>query len=325
MSELIHTLLLLALPAAGKSEICRYLRSVAPEVAAADFRLARTVELDDYPYVHFMRRVSQELRAQGQAPVFFEGDEHPMLEPRDWRTLIHLLNEDYANRGREDLRPGPTPAAWLLDRLERARIAAGVPAALGALRPEMRAALIGALEDDALQILADRNRTAGPATTVIEFARGGPQGAELPLPEPYGYRYSLAQLSEDILERACILYLRVTPEESRRRNLERAETAAELSTLHHRVPEAVMSGEYGMDDMAWLIDTSPRPGTIEVRAHDRIHYVPVAVFDNRHDKTSFLRADPSTWPRDAVAEIHAELKMLLGGLVRRHPRPSRQG
>src|SRR5881296_2873165 len=95
MSEIIDVLLLLALPASGKSEVRRYLASLSPERCREDFHLGPTVQLDDYPHVHMMRRVSQELHRLGADPVFFDSDEQPMKQPLDWGTLVELLNEDY--------------------------------------------------------------------------------------------------------------------------------------------------------------------------------------------------------------------------------------
>src|SRR5438445_6161715 len=54
MSEILDVLLLLALPASGKSEVRRYLASLSPEQCRGDFHLGPTVQLDDYPYVHMM-------------------------------------------------------------------------------------------------------------------------------------------------------------------------------------------------------------------------------------------------------------------------------
>ena len=77
----------------------------------------------------------------------------------------------------------------------------------------------------------------------------------MPIEPPHGYPYSLGQLSPEILDRASILYVWVTPEESRRRNNERARPGrdGDASILHHGVPEAVMLGDYGTDDLPWLM------------------------------------------------------------------------
>ena len=95
MTRVIPTLLLLALPASGKSEIRRYLSTLPPDQASDEFGLGRTIQLDDYPYVHLMRRISAELRHLYEAPVFFASETTPFLQPAEWGTLIHLINEDY--------------------------------------------------------------------------------------------------------------------------------------------------------------------------------------------------------------------------------------
>src|SRR5262249_51797962 len=71
MPNLIDVLLLFALPAAGKSEVRRYLASLNPQQRRDELHLGPTVQLDDYPYVHMMRRVSQELRKRGADGIFF--------------------------------------------------------------------------------------------------------------------------------------------------------------------------------------------------------------------------------------------------------------
>ena len=120
---------------------------------------------------------------------------------------------------------------------------------------------------------------------MIEFARGGRHDAGLPLPAPFGYRYSLACLSPEILRRSVVLYVWVTPEESRRKNRSRADPDDPGSILHHGVPEEVMLNEYGCDDMDWLEQNGPQPGTIAVEAHGQTFALPVGRFDNREDKT----------------------------------------
>ncbi len=71
MSKLIDTLLLLALPASGKSEVRRYLAKLTPDQCREDFGLGPTVQLDDFPYVHIMRRIDEELGRRGQETLFF--------------------------------------------------------------------------------------------------------------------------------------------------------------------------------------------------------------------------------------------------------------
>ena len=77
-----------------------------------------------------------------------------------------------------------------------------------------------------------------------------------------------------------------------------------------------MLGQYGCDDMAWLMAQSDRPGTIRVERtlRDGDHYVtkvyhlPVARFDNRNDLTTFVREDQKLWKATDVKAIHTGLK-----------------
>lgn len=316
---MIDTLLLLALPASGKSEIRRYLASLDPSQCRSDFHLGHTVQLDDYPYVHMMRRISQELRALGQPPVFFESDEHSMSEPRDWGTLIELLNEDYEDLAHR-VRPAPRSAAqWLLDRFDAARAKVGAAQEFAALDAEVRERLCTALESEAQDLLRDKNAGIPDsllgATVVIEFARGGPDGALPPLPPPLGYAYSLGRLSPAILRRAAVLYVWVTPEESRRKNHERTDPNDPGSILNHGVPLSVMMADYGCDDMEWLLAHSGRPGTVQVEAGGQTYHLPVARFDNRQDKTTFVRADRQKWQPAAVKALHEGLQGAFDALA----------
>lgn len=320
MAPTIDILLLLALPASGKSEIRRYLHTLSPERCRQDFHLGPTVQLDDYPYVHLMRRVSQELRRLGADGVFFDSDDQPMKEPRDWGTLIELLNEDFEGLVQRR-RPDPASAGeWLLDRYDAAREKVGARPEFRALPADRRRALIQGIESDARQLARDLaagvpDRLEG-RTVVIEAARGGPDGASMPLPAPLGYRYSLARFSDAILSRAAILYVWVTPEESRRKNHERTDPNDPGSILHHGVPMAVMLGDYGCDDMEWLIGQSDRPDTVRVETRGKAFHLPVARFDNRVDATTFVRGEPSAWKPQDVDRLHAGLAEAFGRLAR---------
>ncbi|HUU61230.1 MAG TPA: hypothetical protein VMX37_02440 [Acidimicrobiia bacterium] len=322
---MIDLLLLLGLPASGKSEIRRYLDGLDPARRAADLRLGVPVHLDDYPYVHLMRRISQELRRRSAHPVFFATDAEPMLEPGDWLTLAALLAEDYAGLGRPPA-PPEHPAARLLNRFDRARAAAGLPSPFAGLPSGLRAELEGAIADEAAVLLPPLAppRPAPPTgcTVVMEFSRGASQGMRPPFPTPWGYAHSLSALSPDILERAACLYVWVTPTESRRRNRERAHPGGEGSTLYHGVPERVMRHDYAGDDVAWLLDHADRSGHITLAAHGRRYQIPAVRFDNRVDRTSFLRDDPAAWPPQRVACLHQRLTATFTLLLRRGRLPA---
>jgi len=112
----------------------------------------------------------------------------------------------------------------------------------------------------------------------------------------------------------------VTPEESRRKNTERANPKKQQAgsvtlSLHHGVPMAVMMNEYGCDDMAYLMEQSGQPDTVKVEAHGKTYMLPIARFDNRQDKTTFVREDPSQWAKEDVAALHAGLAEALAKLA----------
>jgi hypothetical protein len=120
-----------------------------------------------------------------------------------------------------------------------------------------------------------------------------------------------------------VLYVWVDPAESRRKNIERGRPDGQGSILHHSVPMEVMLGQYGADDMAWLMEQSDRPGTIRVerivptgdRYETRIYHLPVARFDNRNDLTTFVREDQKLWKSEDVQAIHRGLKAAFDQLA----------
>jgi len=312
MSKHIDVLLLLALPASGKSEARRYLASLSPEQCHEQFGIGHTVQLDDFPYVHIMRRVSDELASRGHPGAFFISSAIPFRNPVDWLTLIELINEDY-----EDLvarnRPAPESASlWLFDRIDAARIRAGGEAVINTLPEELRREIAAPIEDEARKLLDDKIAEVPDSmdgkTVVIEFARGCADGQTMPIPHPYGYAGSLGQLSTAILGKSSILYIWVTPEESRRKNAARTDPNDPGSILHHGVPLAVMYGDYGCDDMEYLLEESGKPDTVKVDKDGKSYFLPVGRFDNRVDKTSFIRQDEDKWSAEDVASLQAGMR-----------------
>ncbi len=117
--ERIDTLLLLALPASGKSELRRYLEHLDPDVAATDFGLGPTVDLDDYPYVHLMRRISEVVRSLDAAPVFFAANE--LVEIAGGRVSYKQVGQDLSGRGLQVLLERYAPGADTGESLLRQR------------------------------------------------------------------------------------------------------------------------------------------------------------------------------------------------------------
>jgi len=321
MDRPIDTILLTALPASGKSEVRRFLAEKDPEAVRNDFHMGETVQLDDYPYVHMMRRISEELAERGHDAVFFSNSQEPFLEPLDWGTLIQLVNEDYRDLHERPRIEVEFAGEWLLDRYDRCRERVGAAPVLGQLPAELRAELVAAIEDEARNLLEEKlegiPRSLDGRTIVIEFARGGADGSTFPLPAPFGYQYSFAQLSDEILERASVLYIWVTPEESRRKNDERAKPGrdGDASILHHGVPIKVMMGDYGCDDIEYLLEKSDRPDTVIVETGSKTYHLPLGRFDNRVDLTSFIREDTEQWSKEDVDKINAGLASAFDHLV----------
>ena len=259
-----------------------------------------------------MRRVSDELTARGHAGLFFISPALPFRDPIDWLTLIELINEDYTDLV-SGHKPAPESASlWIFDRIDSARMRAGGQATIGALPSELRREIAAPIEAEARKLLDDKIAEVPDSltgkTVVIEFARGCADGQAYPFPHPFGYLASLAQLSNAILSKSSILYIWVTPEESRRKNAARTDPNDPGSILHHGVPLAVMYGDYGVCDMSYLLETSGRADAVKVERDGQTHFLPVGRFDNRVDKTSFIREEPAQWSESDVAALQAGMR-----------------
>ena len=106
-------------------------------------------------------------------------------------------------------------------------------------------------------------------TILIEFARGGDNGIH----------EALSYLHEDILRRVQLMYIRVSYEESVRKNHRRARKGQEDSILYHSLPDEKMDFYYKTND--WDKLEAKDPNFIEVKGFK----IPYAVFENEPEKT----------------------------------------
>lgn len=311
-SGVFKTVLLVALPASGKSEVRNFMANIEPERLKKEFHIGENLQLDDFPYVHFMRLIDNQLEAKGEPRIFYQSDEDPFFNDYDWGTLIMLLNEDYDRMmAREVINP-ESYAMELFERMDRAAKAAGIEPRIAMLDDELILELAEELEEEARKMAAEKERQYAASyegkTLVIECARGGPDGSEMPLTGGYGYQYSLPMFSKEVLDDAAILYIWVTPEESRRKNNERANPDDPGSNLFHGVPINVMLGDYGCDDMEYLRENSEVPETITIKKNEETWHIPIGVFDNRVDKTSFLRQDKELWSEENIEDMTESIR-----------------
>lgn len=322
MTTLLDTILLFSLPASGKSETRTFLSTLSPDQCRNDFGMGPTLQLDDYPYVHLMHRIDDELRAAGWKDLYYKGPTRPFQDDWTWAVLIELLNEDYAQLRAGRQTEVADAAEHLFDRLDAAHLKVGMHDVMGDVPHRIRRRVAQAIQADARHELDLLNRTCGQdptgKTIVIEAARGGANGSAFPLIPPYGYATAFQTLDPAILERASVLYVWVDPAESRRKNIERGLPGPEgqASILNHSVPMEVMLGQYGCDDMGYLLEQSDRPGCIRA---DRIviedglyktrsFYLPAARFDNRKDLTSFIRKPQAQWQTGEIKAMYDGLR-----------------
>ena len=315
MNDVFDTVLLLALPASGKSEIRRYLEYQTENTCRELFHMGETVQLDDYPYVHIMRRVDELLEGAGRPRVFFETRDRGFADTADWGTLIALINEDYTDIRAIRRRNPDEPVRWMLDRFDRAREAVGARAPFSSMENSDTEILLNGLVKEVDDLISEWNSNVPKSlegkTIVIEFARGGPKDSPMPLPRCYGYAYSLAELSTDILSRSAILYIWVTPEQSRAKNLERAAPDADGSILFHGVPQHVMLNDYGCDDIEYLLSRCEVADSVKIEAHGETFVIPTGRCDNRRDLTTFVRQDPDKWELSDVKLLEDSISAAL--------------
>jgi len=322
MRPSIETLLLIALPASGKSEVRKCLKHAFTKDELAELGIGETVDLDDYPYVEFMRMVDMACRRLGMSEIFFDGPDGGFKDPSEWLLLIELLNEDIADitKPRREFEEVFDAVYDMFRRIDRAGQKVGIAPRLTSL-----------LDDDVVLIRAIMKEVANSKgmsaakrlvrepyywrvdnlegrTVIIEFSRGIPRGSPLPPESPFGYTHSLAQLSPEILETARVLYIEVTREDSIRKDKARNVPSGD-STMNHGLPDVVREGAYWGDDFGFLYDGGYLNFQDAARA---LNFLPAVVFDNTGvGCTDVFRRPPETWTAEEIAPAKDKLRAAL--------------
>lgn len=108
-------------------------------------------------------------------------------------------------------------------------------------------------------------------TTLVEFSRGDEHG---------GYSEALLHLADELLRRAVLVYVRVSFEESLRKNRRRFNPDRPDSILEHSLPDEKLKRLYRDDD--WAKVSAGALHFLDVRSVR----VPYVVFENEDDVTT---------------------------------------
>jgi hypothetical protein len=214
--DLFDIILLIARPAAGKSEIIDYLKKTPMEERMRRFHVGKFDEIDDFPMLWAWFEEDALLEKMGQPRLHTDANGY-FNEDHLWDLLIERIGLEYEKKLR-DLQQG---------------------------------------------------QEAG--TTLIEFSRGAAHG---------GYRSAFLHLSSQILERAALLYVDVSWEESLRKNKKRFNPEKPDSILEHSLSDEKMERMYKETDWEEVSRGDPHFLTIQGMR------VPYVVFDNADDVTT---------------------------------------
>jgi hypothetical protein len=208
-------LLILARPAAGKSEIIHYLKGLNAEERSARFHVGKMHVIDDFPILWTWFEEDDLLTRMG-FPRLYTDQKGYFLKQYYWDLLIERMNLDYTKLIRDDNE--------MLDK-----------------------------------------------TVILEFSRGKEHG---------GYKSAFSHISEIILQKAAILYVNVSWEESLRKNRLRFNPDKPDSTLEHSLSDEKMTGLYhdiDWDEMSSNIKEKIQIGSISI---------PFVNFENEDDVTT---------------------------------------
>lgn len=209
-------LMLIARPAAGKSEIIDYLKRTDVDTRRRRFHIGDFEEIDDFPMLWTWFEEDRLLAEMGKSRLYTTGDNYFKADYL-WDLLIRRICLEYSKR------------------------------------------------------LRDNPAYHRQFTTIIEFARGSQHG---------GFARAFQHLSPEVVQRAAILYINVSYEESLRKNRRRFNPDRPDSILEHGLPDEKMERLYRRTDWAEVSAADPEFITIQGRR------VPYVVFENEDDVTT---------------------------------------
>ncbi|RME77681.1 MAG: hypothetical protein D6784_03345 [Chloroflexi bacterium] len=215
-SDTFDILLLIARPAAGKSEIIDYLKRTDVPTRRQRFHIGEFEEIDDFPMLWAWFEEDAILSELGHPRLHTDEDGY-FKAVYLWDVLIRRICLEYAKRRRDN--------------------------------PDYHQQM----------------------TTIIEFARGKEHG---------GFARAFQHLSREVVQRAAILYINVSYEESVRKNRRRFNPNRPDSILEHALPDEKMERLY--KEIDWEEVSAADPEFINIQGHR----VPYVVFENEDDVTT---------------------------------------
>jgi len=225
MSDIFPIIILNGRPAAGKSEIIDFLKSVPLDERKKKFHIGEFEEFDDFPILWERFEDDDLYQKNGKDRVYsndtftYKGETlkgYCFKERFFWDFLLQKLSINYSRR----LRDNP-----------------------------------------------DYHKIH---TAIFEFARGSEHG---------GWIEGYPQLSDEVLSKACTIYIDVTWEESLRKNRRRYNPDKPDSILEHALEDKKMEMLYKESD--WEEFSSGDPYHLIVKNHR----VPYAIFNNMPEIT----------------------------------------
>lgn len=214
--DTFDVLLLIARPAAGKSEIIDYLKGYDLDEWIRRFHIGKFEVIDDFPFLwHWFEE--DNILSEMEHPRLHTDEDGYFIGHHMWDLLIKLLNLSYQKKLRDD--------------------------------PQYH----------------------DQSTTIVEFSRGSEHG---------GYKSAFPQLSPELLERMATIYVRISWEESLRKNKRRYNPDRPDSILEHGLPDEKLDKLYRHTDWGEISSTDPEFISINGKM------IPYAVFENEDDVTT---------------------------------------